>query len=79
MKRLILALSALLTSASAIAQPIMLVPNRPPETVQRVAIPVDPKEERIKLLIILGQNSCEHDWTGGEQPDPQAVPGHRPF
>ncbi|NWK98701.1 ThuA domain-containing protein [Sphingobium lactosutens] len=46
------------------AQVIVKVNYRPPETVQRVAIPVDPAEIRIKLLIISGQNSYEHDWTG---------------
>lgn len=40
------------------------VPYAPPETVQRVATPADPKEERLKVLIISGQNSYEHDWTG---------------
>lgn len=64
MKRLILTLATLLAAAPALAQPIMVVPYRPPETVQRVAVPVDPKEQRLKLLIISGQNSYEHDWTG---------------
>lgn len=63
MKRLIAPL-ALLFASTAIAQPIVVVPYRPPETVQRVAIPVDPKEHRLKVLIISGQNSYEHDWTG---------------
>lgn len=39
-------------------------PYQPPETVQRVVIPVDPKAERLRVLIISGQNSYEHDWTG---------------
>ncbi|WP_294262925.1 ThuA domain-containing protein [uncultured Sphingomonas sp.] len=39
-------------------------PYAPPETVQRVVTPVDPKEARLKVLIISGQNSYEHDWTG---------------
>lgn len=46
------------------AQVIVNVKYRPPETVQRVAIPVDPAEKRVKVLIISGQNSYEHDWTG---------------
>lgn len=57
-----LILAGLATAAAA--QPIVVVPYRPPETVQPVAIPVDPKEERLNLLIISGQNSYEHDWTG---------------
>jgi len=46
------------------AQPVVESTYRPPETVQRVAIPVDPAEDRIDVLIISGQNSYEHDWTG---------------
>lgn len=46
------------------AQVIVNIKYRPPETVQRVAIPVDPAEKRVKVLIISGQNSYEHDWTG---------------
>ena len=42
----------------------MTIDYRPPETVQRVAIPVNPAEKRLKVLIISGQNSYEHDWTG---------------
>lgn len=52
------------TSAAAFAQPVVQSSYRPPETVQRVAVPVDPKEERLNVLIISGQNSYEHDWTG---------------
>lgn len=48
----------------AAAQPIVESTYRPPETVQRVAVPADPKESRLKLLIISGRNSYEHDWTG---------------
>lgn len=36
---------------------------RPPETVQRIAVPLPPNE-RARLLIISGENSYEHDWTG---------------
>lgn len=46
------------------AQVIVNVPYRPPETVQRVAIPVNPAEKRLRVLIISGRNSYEHDWTG---------------
>lgn len=45
--------------------PVIPVPDyKPPQTVQSVAIPVSPKEQRIKLLIVSGENSYEHDWTG---------------
>ena len=53
-----------LIAAPALAQPIVESTYRPPETVQRVAVPVDPKEARLRVLIISGQNSYEHDWTG---------------
>jgi type 1 glutamine amidotransferase len=43
---------------------VIPVPDyRPPETVQRVAIPAIPGDQ-IRLLIISGENSYEHDWTG---------------
>lgn len=43
---------------------VIPVPDyRPPETVQRVAVPVVPGNH-IKLLIVTGENSYEHDWTG---------------
>lgn len=51
-------------AAPALAQVIVTIDYRPPETVQRVPIPVNPKEQRLKVLIISGQNSYEHDWTG---------------
>ena len=54
---------ALLASAAG-AQVLVKSTYRPPETVQRVAIPVDPAEKRLQLLIISGRNSYEHDWTG---------------
>ena len=60
----IAALAALAAASSASAQVIVHPPYRPPETVQRVGIPVDPTEKRIHVLIISGQNSYEHDWTG---------------
>ena len=43
---------------------IVTIDYRPPETVQRVAIPVNPAERRLQVLIISGRNSYEHDWTG---------------
>ncbi len=52
------------SAAPAASQVIVNVKYRPPETVQRVSIPVDPAEKRLKVLIISGQNSYEHDWTG---------------
>lgn len=67
MKRKITALAALgslLCAFTALAQPVVESTYRPPETVQRVSIPVNPAEERINVLIISGQNSYEHDWTG---------------
>lgn len=59
-----LAVVALSFAMPAIAQVIVHPNYRPPETVQRIAIPADPQEKRIKVLIISGQNSYEHDWTG---------------
>lgn len=53
-----------LVAAPAAAQVIVTIDYRPPVTVQRVAIPVNPAEKRLKVLIISGQNSYEHDWTG---------------
>jgi type 1 glutamine amidotransferase len=45
--------------------PVIPLPDYvPPETVQRVAIPVSPFEDRLRLLIVTGENSYEHDWTG---------------
>jgi uncharacterized protein len=64
MMRPFLLAAAVLTASAAAAQVIVTVPYRPPETVQRVAVPVDPAEKRLKVLIISGQNSYEHDWTG---------------
>ena len=51
-------------ASAVVAQPVVQSNYRPPETVQRVAVPVDPKEELLNVLIISGQNSYEHDWTG---------------
>jgi len=53
-------------SAVTLAQESLVIPvpeYRPPETVQRIAVPVVPGDQ-IKLLIISGENSYEHDWTG---------------
>ncbi len=71
---LVVAAGSIAGGQSAIAQTRVPVPDvpvtvdnkpyAPPETVQRVAIPVDPKEERLHVLIISGRNSYEHDWTG---------------
>ena len=58
------AIGAALLGGTATAQVIVHPAYRPPETVQRVAIPVDPAEKRLRVLIISGQNSYEHDWTG---------------
>ncbi|MFM5931908.1 MAG: ThuA domain-containing protein [Novosphingobium sp.] len=64
MKRLAVAAALAFASAPALAQVIVTIDYRPPETVQRVSIPVNPAEKRLKVLIISGQNSYEHDWTG---------------
>lgn len=64
MRKSLLGLAALCTTGAAVAQVIVTIDYRPPETVQRVAIPVNPKEQRLKVLIISGRNSYEHDWTG---------------
>lgn len=65
MKRLAALSAAMLAlSAPALAQVIVTIDYRPPETVQRVSIPVNPAEKHLKVLIISGQNSYEHDWTG---------------
>lgn len=59
-----LASAGIVSASAASAQVIVTIDYRPPETVQRVAIPVNPKEDRLKVLIISGRNSYEHDWTG---------------
>ncbi|WP_219893006.1 ThuA domain-containing protein [Aquisediminimonas profunda] len=64
MHKTILPIALMLTASAAVAQVIVTIDYRPPETVQRVAIPVNPMEKRLKVLIISGQNSYEHDWTG---------------
>ena len=64
MKYALAAMLAACIAVPAAAQVIVTIDYRPPETVQRVAIPVNPQEERLKVLIISGQNSYEHDWTG---------------
>lgn len=56
--------AALATAGPVAAQPIVQSTYRPPETVQRVAVPANPVEERLDVLIISGENSYEHDWTG---------------
>lgn len=73
MKRILTVIAAaLMLPGLADAQvPVVAVPTTangtpytPPETVQRVAPPVDPKADRLHVLIISGQNSYDHDWTG---------------
>lgn len=64
MKKLMAATLAATIAVPAAAQVIVTIDYRPPETVQRVAIPVNPAENRVKVLIISGRNSYEHDWTG---------------
>jgi uncharacterized protein len=59
------ACSAGLAAVAADEQNLVIPPPayRPPETVQRVAVPVPPGD-RERLLIVSGENSYEHDWTG---------------
>ncbi len=58
----ILIMSIVVSAAESVVIP---VPNyRPPETVQRVAVPVVPSEHKYNVLIVTGENSYEHDWTG---------------
>lgn len=64
MKKVVAALMAACMGVPAAAQVIVTIDYRPPETVQRVAIPVNPAEKRLQVLIISGRNSYEHDWTG---------------
>lgn len=64
MKKYAAALLAAAVAVPAAAQVIVTIDYRPPETVQRVAIPVNPAEKRLQVLIISGRNSYEHDWTG---------------
>ena len=57
---------AIVACASALAAPSLVIPPpdyRPPETVQRVAVPIVPGDH-LRLLIISGESSYEHDWTG---------------
>ena len=71
--KIVLALTASLAALPAAAQEVPVadipttvdsVPYAPPETVQRVVTPAIPQEELIKVLIISGENTYEHDWTG---------------
>jgi type 1 glutamine amidotransferase len=61
----LLVLATLAGAGPATSQNLVIpVPAyRPPETVQRVPVPVVPGEQ-LKLLIVTGENSYEHDWTG---------------
>ncbi len=54
--------SALAAEAESTVIP---VPDyRPPETVQKISVPIVPDAKRSKVLIVTGENSYEHDWTG---------------
>jgi type 1 glutamine amidotransferase len=65
--RISLIVCSTLVAAMAIAadQSVVIpMPDyRPPETVQRVAVPIPPNSRK-RLLILSGENSYEHDWTG---------------
>jgi len=50
-------LALMLAASAGFAQVIVHPDDRPPETVQRVVIPVDPAEKRLKVLIISRWNS----------------------
>jgi type 1 glutamine amidotransferase len=58
--------AALAGATATAAERSLVIPPpdyRPPETVQRVAVPIPPGD-RQRLLIVSGENSYEHDWTG---------------
>ena len=57
--------TAILATGQVIAENLVIPPPdyRPPETVQRVPVPVVPGDQ-LRLLIITGESSYEHDWTG---------------
>jgi uncharacterized protein len=57
---------AIVACTSSVAAQSLVIPPpdyRPPETVQRVAVPIVPGD-RLRLLIVSGESSYEHDWTG---------------
>jgi type 1 glutamine amidotransferase len=56
--------AAIVPYTAALPQVIVHNVYRPPETVQRIPVPLKPDQHRIQLLIISGRNSYEHDWTG---------------
>ncbi|WP_375195307.1 ThuA domain-containing protein [Sphingobium sp.] len=62
--KLVGAVLGLVIAGAATAQVIVQSPYRPPETVQPVAVPLSPSQQRLNLLIISGRSSYEHDWTG---------------
>lgn len=52
---------------SAIGAESVVIPvpdYRPPETVQRVVVPAVPSDTASRVLIVTGESSYEHDWTG---------------
>jgi uncharacterized protein len=55
----------LVAVGTAAGQSLVIPPPdyRPPETVQRIAVPVPPGNRK-RLLVLSGENSYEHDWTG---------------
>jgi type 1 glutamine amidotransferase len=59
-------LPVLAACSLATAEENLVIPPpdyRPAETVQRIAVPIVPGEH-LRLLIVTGENSYEHDWTG---------------
>lgn len=57
--------AAVLAAGHVCAENLVIPPPdyRPPETVQRVAVPVVPGDQ-LRLLVVTGESSYEHDWTG---------------
>lgn len=63
---LLLAIMVCTQSLATAAESVVIpVPDyRPPETVQRVVVPAVPSDSLSKVLIVTGDSSYEHDWTG---------------
>lgn len=56
----------LVVAIATAAEQSLVIPHpeyHPPETVQRIAVPLPPND-RERLLIVSGESSYEHDWTG---------------
>lgn len=66
LSRLAACAAAVLAMAPAFSagQVIPPPPYHPPETVQPIPVPLKHDPSRLRALIITGENSYEHDWTG---------------